>query len=68
VDSDWTPDLFTMEIYNYTDYNYYLLTQLTTKYTLNHLTRLITATLLYNWLPPSIIHCERCTLLIPKTH
>jgi hypothetical protein len=21
-----------------------------------------------HWLPPSVIHCEHCTLLIPKTH
>jgi hypothetical protein len=35
-----------MEIHNYTHYSYWLLTQLTTKYTLNDLTRLITANLL----------------------
>jgi hypothetical protein len=36
-----------METYNYTDYNYRLLTQLTTKYRLGDLTSLTTETLLY---------------------
>jgi hypothetical protein len=37
--------------YNYTDYSYWLLPQqLTTKYTLNDLTPLITATLANRWL------------------
>jgi hypothetical protein len=36
VDSDWIPDLFAMEIYSCTHYNYWLLTQqLTAKYRLS---------------------------------
>jgi hypothetical protein len=39
-----------------------------TKYTLNDLTRIITATLANRRLPPTIIHFEHYTLLIPNTH
>jgi hypothetical protein len=47
VDSDWIPDLFTMEVYSCKHYNYYLLTrQLTTKYRLSDLTPITTETLL----------------------
>jgi hypothetical protein len=55
--------------YNYTDHNYWLLTQqLTTKYTLNDLTRLITATLANHWLLTAKALLEDWSLLLPETN
>jgi hypothetical protein len=67
--SDWIPDLFTMEIYNCTHYNYWqLMQQFTTKYKLKDLTWLITATLANHWLLTARALFEDWSLLLPDTN